>query len=74
LKCYGYASGTDQLLELSEVSIRANSRDLRRLAAFLIECAEGIDAHEEDWEHAHLGDSAHRVAEAGTDLVVEVSG
>jgi hypothetical protein len=56
MKCFGYIkNNTDELQELTEVTLQANSEDIRRLASFLIRCADEMD-HNPDWEHEHLSD------------------
>jgi hypothetical protein len=42
------------LLELSEVSFAVPPADLRRVAAFLVACADRIDAGDWPHDHAHL--------------------
>lgn len=57
MNCFGYTKNVDTLAEFSEVTFQANSEDLRRLASFLLQCADAIDANP-DWEHEHLSDSS----------------
>jgi len=71
MKCYGYTAKKDELLELTEVTIQGDASSLRRLADFIRSCAERMEAHEDDWEHEHFGDSAFGEGlEYGTDIAV----
>ncbi|UHQ54978.1 Imm32 family immunity protein [Microbulbifer sp. YPW16] len=55
MKIYGYSKSTDnQLLELTEVTISAGPEVLRSLAAFLADCADGIEKEGSSWEHEHF--------------------
>ena len=61
-KLYGYkcakSPGTeDAPLELEEVTLSANSLELRKIASFLLQAAEAIELKQEGWEHEHLSDS-----------------
>ena len=65
MKCFGYTkSDAETLAEFSEVTLHAKPEDLRRLASFLMKCADEIDS-DTDWEHEHLSD----VSPCGTDEV-----
>lgn len=61
LKLYGYgkeapAADASGLLEMCEVTLTANPGELRRIAAFLERCADGMEAQGKAWQHAHLSD------------------
>lgn len=60
-KLYGYKD-VDLLpeevspAELAEITLLAGPAELRQIAAFLLQAAEGIEAKGKDWEHEHLSD------------------
>jgi len=71
MKCYGYSKTDDEeLLELREITILADSKDLHHLASFLVDCAVQIDSNP-DWEHEHLSDyiSTHNIS-LSSDIIV----
>lgn len=54
MKIFGYTSTQEiQPAELREVTLCASPTELRALSAFLIKCAEEIEATPNDWEHVH---------------------
>ncbi|WP_255987485.1 Imm32 family immunity protein [Chitinolyticbacter albus] len=42
--------------QLAEVTLVANAAELRLIASFLIQCAQGIEMRGMKWEHEHLSD------------------
>ena len=59
MKCYGYSKeDNDDLLEMSEVTLQADSKLLRNMANFLSSCADRIETDSE-WEHEHFTDSKY---------------
>ena len=42
--------------ELAEITLQASPAELRKIAAFLDACADGMEARGKDWEHEHLSD------------------
>lgn len=42
--------------ELVEITLLASPAELRKIAAFLNACADGIETRGKDWEHEHLSD------------------
>lgn len=60
---YGYSKRVLNeygLHDLSEVTFQLPTSDLRRVAAFLIACAEGIESGGWQSSHAHLTDHDRR--------------
>lgn len=56
MKCFGYdKNNEDDLLDMSEVTLQTNSDMLRKLASFLVKCADEIE-NDQDWEHEHFSD------------------
>lgn len=55
---YGYVrnSTSSQPLDLREVTIDLSTSDLRRLAAFLIDCADKVDSRAWRSDHRHIGE------------------
>jgi hypothetical protein len=74
MKIHGYA---DEYLEveaivsaeLAEITLVASPEELRRIARFLENCANGMEAHGRSWEHEHLSDK-DRYFEGSPHLVV----
>jgi hypothetical protein len=61
MKIFGYKDdGLDladvRSSELAEITLVASPSELRRIAQFMISCADGMEARGKDWEHEHLGD------------------
>lgn len=74
MKLYGYtrheAEPDDVILsELAEITLVADAEELREIAQFLIQAADGIDLHGSQWQHEHLGD-VHKRFEHGPHFVV----
>jgi hypothetical protein len=42
--------------ELAEITLVATPDELRRIARFLENCANGMEARGKSWEHEHLSD------------------
>ena len=55
-KLWGHPKRQPEAVELSEVTLIANPKHLRKIAAFLLKAAEGIEARGKGWEHEHLAD------------------
>jgi len=61
LNAFGYSKrkvNKHGRLEMSEVTFVANSKDLRRLAAFLTKCADECDSLGAKFSHGHLQDES----------------
>ncbi len=55
LDLYGYSETDDkQLLKLREVTICADSKQVRAISEFFVRCANEMDANPE-WGHQHFG-------------------
>ena len=64
LKLYGYSSsGGRRVLELREVTLLADSKQIRTLGQFLVRCADEMKTKPE-WEHQHFADGE------STDIIV----
>lgn len=55
MKFFGYGIHSEVLLQLGEVSVQADSLTLRKLAAFILKCADNVD-QDQRWEHEHFSD------------------
>jgi len=56
-KAFGYAKkrlSEEGLLAMSEVSFVASPAELKRIAAFLVKCAEDMERHGPKFGHNHL--------------------
>jgi len=65
MKLYGYADeglSIEEIVsvELAEIALVATSEELRRIARFLENCADGMEARGKSWWHEHLSDKDHR--------------
>lgn len=73
LRLFGYPSDNDELeapLKMAEVTIAADSRTLRNLAAFLLHTADLIETHGDKFGHEHYSDFSRGDCPAGLDIVV----
>ena len=60
-KLYGYKNEglpPEEVIpaELAEITLLAGPTELRQIAAFLLQAAEGMEAKGKTWEHEHLSD------------------
>jgi hypothetical protein len=61
MKIHGYANEGKEIedivpAELAEITLVASPEELRRIAKFLEDCANGMDTRGKSWEHEHLSD------------------
>ncbi|UCV04940.1 hypothetical protein [Dechloromonas denitrificans] len=61
MKIHGYADEGLEIeeivpAELAEITLVATPEELRRIAKFLENCANGIETRGTSWEHEHLSD------------------
>jgi hypothetical protein len=61
MKIHGYVnkgSKTGEIMpvELTEITLVAAPTELRRIAKFLENCANGMETQGKSWEHEHLSD------------------
>ena len=61
MKIHGYADEWQEIkeivpAELAEITLVATPEELRRIASFLENCANGMEARGKSWEHEHLSD------------------
>ncbi|MBU2706792.1 hypothetical protein KCM76_12435 [Zooshikella marina] len=61
MNIHGYADEgqePDEIVpaELAEITLVATPEELRRIAKFLENCANGMEARGTSWEHEHLSD------------------
>jgi hypothetical protein len=61
VKIYGYKNdglNPEEIVpaELAEITLVANSEELRKIAKFIVAAAEGIEKSGKSWEHEHLSD------------------
>lgn len=62
MKIYGYreeGAKSEEIVpdELAEVTVVATPDELRRIARFLENCANGMEVIGKSWEHEHLSDN-----------------
>ncbi len=72
MKLFGYPSNDyDETnpLELSDVTVAANPKELRRIAKFFEQAAIDIEKYGTDFEHVHLADNKKGVDE-GPDIQI----
>ena len=72
MKIFGYDKTTNEseLLEMREVTFRANPDTLRAIAEFLNKSAELIEEHRESFGHLHLQDEWSGWKEGYPDVIV----
>jgi hypothetical protein len=61
VEIHGYADEDLEVEEivpakLAEITLVATPEELRRIARFLENCANGMESHGKSWEHEHLSD------------------
>ena len=61
MKIHGYADEGKNIeevvpAELAEITLVATPDELRRIARFLENCANGMESRGNSWEHEHLSD------------------
>jgi hypothetical protein len=57
MKIFGYGDGAEiRPAELCEITLQASPVELRKIAAFLDACADGMETRGKNWEHDHLSD------------------
>ncbi|ARN21812.1 Imm32 family immunity protein [Piscinibacter gummiphilus] len=61
MKIYGYATGAQDAAlvsstALAEITLCATPGELRRMAQFMVACAEEMERMGEAYDHVHLGD------------------
>jgi len=66
----GDSEATDQPLELTEVSLVADSAMLRRVASFLNRCADMMDQPGAAFGHEHLKDALPDWRQEDSDLII----
>ena len=74
MKAYGYKQGrtgfdSGKLLTLSTMSVVADSRELRKMAAFMSAAADRMDEMGAEYDHEHLKDEFPEFTES-CDFVV----
>jgi hypothetical protein len=55
MEMFGYEKGSSKLLTLGEVSSQASPAILRKVAEFILTCADEMERNE-NWEHRHFSD------------------
>lgn len=73
MKTFGYAKqenlNGDGLMEMEEITISATKQELRKIAEFLIQCADALP-DDETLGHEHYSDFIDKKTE--TDLIVVI--
>jgi hypothetical protein len=73
MKIFGYEKAcvcNDKLLELTEITIQADSDKLRRIAQFVLETADILDKHGSKFGHEHLKDFFKGVDLEDPDIII----
>jgi hypothetical protein len=73
MKIYGYSKtkvNSDGLLEMGEVTIQTNPDSLRKIAQFLLKCADIIEEHGDSFGHEHFKDQFDKRNNEITDIIV----
>ena len=72
MKLYGYAKKDtgNGLLEMKEVSVSASPDVLRKMAAFLLSCADRMERDPMRWEHDHFNPTVKPSSRQLSDLIV----
>lgn len=70
MKIYGYPKEGNDLQELVEVTFQAEPNQLRGLASFLMEMAQGLEENREDFGHGHAKDYCENWADENPEIIV----
>jgi len=73
MKLYGYKKrilNEDGLLSLSEVTIRTNPSNLRRIAAFILAAADEMEKMKKQFDHKHFKDTQAKKNKDHPDIVI----
>jgi hypothetical protein len=71
MKLFGYPLDKEaKLCLLREVTLSADPEVLREIANFLLNCADGIDAKGDAWEHEHFKPSFEALVESDSQFIV----
>ena len=76
MKIYGYESLEDDssdFMEMSEVTISANAKDLREIALFINQMADKMESNPNSFEHAHLQDNWPNWNNNSPDIIIGAS-
>jgi hypothetical protein len=69
MKIYGYSiqETSPEFIHpstLTEITLVASAKELRRIAAFILECADSMDSMGDKYDHVHLSDRDHSFKES----------
>ena len=71
MKLFGYSrKNEDSVIDLKELTLTANPKELLELADFFQQCAKEIKEDPSGWEHEHLMDFLQKTQPNGIDVVV----
>ena len=70
MKIYGYEHNSENLIELAEISLKCDSRMLRKVADFIFKTADAIDKFGDDFGHEHFKDYLKSDNENIPDIVI----
>jgi hypothetical protein len=70
MKIFGYSGDSDQLQELLEVTFQAQPEQLRTIANFLTEMADGLEQDRDNFGHGHLKDYCDSWLEEYPEMIV----
>lgn len=70
MKIYGYPKDGNDLQELIEVTFQAQPDQLRKLASFLSEMAQGLEEDRESFGHGHAKDYCENWSDEYPEIIV----
>ena len=70
MKVYGYPKGGNDLQELVEITLQAEPMQLRKLASFLLEMAQDLEANKDSFDHGHVKDYVEGWPDDNPEIIV----
>lgn len=70
MKIYGYAKDGMNLQELVEVTFQAEPNQLRKIASFLTETAQGLEQERDLFGHGHAKDYCEKWPDEYPEIIV----
>ncbi|WHP32002.1 hypothetical protein QMG90_03385 [Trabulsiella odontotermitis] len=70
MNVYGYASDSDDLISLNEITLQASVVELNELVDFLKNTIYLIEKHKENFEHEHFSDFLKKSSEINVEIII----
>lgn len=70
MNVYGYASDSDDLISLNEITLQASVVELNELVDFLKNTISLIEKHKENFGHEHFSDFLKKSSEINVEIII----